>query len=161
MFQQFCRIGRLLALCASCLTGLAACGSPVDGSAPSDALSRAESPAGQPASALEPATAAVVPGESAAMMVFVDPETGERVSRPMTEAQRQMARSVQVDRSSEGLEVVRRPDGSIVVDLQGRFQHTAVARRGPDGSVQLDCDTDAEPLGQGAAARSSAPSPLE
>ena len=85
------------------------------------------------------------------MMVYLDPETGQRVSRPITEAQRQMSRSARtrLNRSSEGLEVVHRPDGSMMVDLQGRFRNTSVVRRGTDGSLHLECDTDAEPLGHG------------
>ena len=92
------------------------------------------------------------------MMVFVDPETGQRVSRPITEAQRQMSRSARarLNRSSEGLDVVHRPDGSMMVNLQGRFQNTSVVRRAADGSLRMDCGTDAEPLGHDASEQSSA-----
>ena len=51
---------------------------------------------------------------------------------------------------SEGLDVVHRPDGSMMVNLQGRFQNTSVIRRAADGSLRMDCGTDAEPLGHDA-----------
>ena len=144
---------------AFCLSALAACSSSENGSAPTDAQSRPSLALVQTASASAAAAAPTEPGDGAAMVVFLDPETGQRVSRPITEAQRQMSRSARarLNRSSEGLEVVHRQDGSMMVNLQGRFQNTSVVRRESDGSLHLDCDTDAEPLGHEASVHSHAP----
>jgi len=44
-----------------------------------------------------------------------------------------------LSRSFEGLVQVRHPDGSVSVDLQGRFQEFAVVRVGPDGKPVYRC----------------------
>ena len=156
---------RVIPVLASCLSALAACSSSENSPARTDVQSRPGLVAEQLASALPPAAAPTGSGDGAAMMVYLDPETGQRVSRPITEAQRQMSRSARarLNRSSEGLEVVHRPDGSMMVELQGRFQNTSVVRRGRDGSLHLECDTDAEPLGHDASVHTSAlaPAPLK
>lgn len=47
-----------------------------------------------------------------------------------------------LSQSSEGLVEVRMPDGSTMIDLQGRFQMTSQATVQADGRVKTDCDTD-------------------
>lgn len=44
-----------------------------------------------------------------------------------------------VNQSTEGLVEVRRPDGSVSMDLQGRFQSVSVARKEADGTVTQSC----------------------
>ena len=44
-----------------------------------------------------------------------------------------------LSRSTEGLEVVRRSDGSLMVDLQGRFQSISTARIDSEGGVEIGC----------------------
>lgn len=77
------------------------------------------------------------------MIVGVDPETG-RIG-PASAAQRAaLGPSVDeaVSRSDEGLVEVQHPDGSVHIDLQGRFQNYAVAHIGPDGRLTFQCVDD-------------------
>jgi len=72
--------------------------------------------------------------------VQVDGQTGQ--IKPLTpdEAQR-LADGIKqlVSKSTDGLTAVQHPDGSVSVDLQGRFQNVAVARKNDDGSVSQSC----------------------
>ena len=47
-----------------------------------------------------------------------------------------------LSRSLDGLLQVRHPDGSVSVDLRGRFQEFAVVRIGADGKPVLRCVED-------------------
>ena len=62
--------------------------------------------------------------------------------RPLTqeEAQR-MGEELKsrLNRSTDGLVEQRQPDGSVSMDLQGRFQSVVLARRNEDGSVAKSC----------------------
>jgi hypothetical protein len=44
-----------------------------------------------------------------------------------------------VSQSTEGLQPVRHADGSVELDLEGRFQNIAVVRRNADGTVSQSC----------------------
>lgn len=74
--------------------------------------------------------------------------TGAEDSRPTT------AREVagledlaqMIDRSTEGLEVVQRADGTLSVDLRGRFMSLAIARPQADGSEPVSCLIGSEAL---------------
>ncbi len=44
-----------------------------------------------------------------------------------------------LNQSTEGLVEVQHPDGSVSVDLEGRFQNVTVARINKDGSVSQSC----------------------
>jgi len=70
----------------------------------------------------------------------LDPQTGQ--VRPLTqeEAQR-MAEGIKqlVNQSTDGLQSVRHADGSVSVDLQGRFQNMAVVKRNDDGTLTESC----------------------
>jgi hypothetical protein len=70
----------------------------------------------------------------------VEGQTGQ--VRPLTqeEAQR-MAEEIKsrLNRSTVGLVEQRQPDGSVSMDLQGRFQSVVLARRNEDGSVAKSC----------------------
>ena len=159
MRQTLRRFRPVLVIRAFCLSALAACSSSENSPARTDVESRPGVALEQPALDSATGVAPTEPEDGAAMMVYLDPQTGQRVNRPITEAQRQMARSARarLNRSSEGLEVVHRPDGSMTVDLQGRFQNTSVVRRASDGTLHLECDTDAEPPGHDAVVHSPAP----
>lgn len=79
----------------------------------------------------------------AGMVIAYDPETG-RLGPPTVEqllALNPRERNA-VSRSLAGLIQVHHPDGSVSVDLQGRFQEFAVARIGPDGKPVLTCVED-------------------
>ncbi|HSE24173.1 MAG TPA: hypothetical protein VLB68_21070 [Pyrinomonadaceae bacterium] len=70
----------------------------------------------------------------------VEGQTGQ--VRPLTqeEAQR-MGEELKsrLNRSTAGLVEQRQPDGSVSMDLQGRFQSVVLARRNEDGSVAKSC----------------------
>jgi len=75
-----------------------------------------------------------------AQQMPLDPQTGQ--VRPLTqeEAQRMAAGIKQlVNQSTDGLQSVRHADGSVSVDLQGRFQNLAVMKRNDDGTLTESC----------------------
>jgi hypothetical protein len=96
-----------------------------------------EGPAVEAASsvAIHPNTA-TLPG-SAGRITGLDPETG-RPGKP-TASQRAAIRMPDLDRSSEGLRETRRPDGTRVIELEGRFQEYAIVRILPDGRKEQSC----------------------
>jgi hypothetical protein len=72
--------------------------------------------------------------------VQVDPQTGK--IKPLTpEEARQLADGLKtmLNKSTDGLEQVQNADGSVSMDLKGRFQNVAVARVNDDGSVEESC----------------------
>jgi hypothetical protein len=86
-------------------------------------------------------TAAVGGGDaapgSAAMRAYIDPETGEIQAGVGPVVPLSLDPGVQnaLRRDSEGLVEVRHADGSVSIDLQGRFQSVSVAHIGEDGTV--------------------------
>jgi len=91
-----------------------------------------------------PAKAVAAPAPArAGMVIAYDPETG-RLGPPTVEqllALDARERNA-VSRSLAGLIQVHHPDGSVSVDLQGRFQEFAVATIGADGKPVLRCVED-------------------
>jgi hypothetical protein len=79
-------------------------------------------------------------GKLAGQDVKVDSQTGD--IRPLTqdEAER-LATGIKplLNQSTEGLVQVQHADGSVSMDLQGRFQDVAVARMNQDGSISQSC----------------------
>ena len=62
--------------------------------------------------------------------------------RPLTQEEAQkLAEGLKgmLNRSSEGLVEEQHADGSVTVDLQGRFQSVAVARENDDGTITQSC----------------------
>lgn len=62
--------------------------------------------------------------------------------RPLTQAEAQeMAQGLKklLNQSTDGLEHVRHADGSVSVDLQGRFQSVVLAKKSGDGNVTQSC----------------------
>ena len=62
--------------------------------------------------------------------------------RPLTQEEAQkLAEGIKqlVNKSSDGLVSVRHPDGTVSMDLQGRFQNVALAKKNDDGSVSQAC----------------------
>lgn len=72
--------------------------------------------------------------------VPIDPQTG--LVRPLTqeEAQR-MAAGIKemVNQSTDGLQQVKQADGSVSMDLQGRFQNVSLAKRDENGNLVQSC----------------------
>jgi hypothetical protein len=72
--------------------------------------------------------------------VEVDSQTGKM--RPLTpEEAQKLAAGLKdmVNQSTEGLEQVQHDDGSVSMDLKGRFQNVTVARVNQDGSISQSC----------------------
>ena len=72
--------------------------------------------------------------------VQVDSQTGQIAGLTPEEARRLAAGLKQlVNQSTEGLVELQHSDGSVSVDLKGRFQNVTVARVNKDGSVSKSC----------------------
>ena len=72
--------------------------------------------------------------------VQVDSQTGEIQKLTPEEAAKLAAElKPMLNKSSEGLVEVQHPDGSLSMDLEGRFQNVTVARINKDGSVSQSC----------------------
>lgn len=81
-----------------------------------------------------------VPVNASGQQVAVDKQTG-KLRQPTAEEAKQLIDGLAplVNTSTEGLTAVRREDGSLSVDLQGRFMSVAVAKVGSDGKVEQKC----------------------
>ena len=59
---------------------------------------------------------------------------------PLTQAEsRQLAEQLEGNQTSEGLVQEKHGDGTVEVDLQGRFQNVMLAKRNDDGTVSAAC----------------------
>jgi hypothetical protein len=68
----------------------------------------------------------------------------ERVQAIMRDAYLSRA----LDRSGDALVAVERADGSVMVDLQGTFQHAMLVRVNPDGTHEMQCHDRIEPAAE-------------
>ena len=81
-------------------------------------------------------------------VVEVNNQTGE--VRPLSaEEQQQIANGMKnmLSQSDEGLKQVQRPDGSVSMNLEGRFQNVSVAQKNADGSISQSCVNSPETAG--------------
>ena len=77
--------------------------------------------------------------------VQVDPQTGQIKPMSPEEAQKLAAGlKTMLNRSTDGLVPERQADGSVSMDLKGRFQNVAVARVNADGTLEQACIDDPE-----------------
>ena len=70
----------------------------------------------------------------------LDPQTSQ--VRPLTQQEaKELAAGIKelVNQSTDGLQSVQHADGSVSIDLQGRFQSVAVAKRNEDGKLTQSC----------------------
>jgi hypothetical protein len=76
----------------------------------------------------------------AGQQVFVDPATG-RLRQPTPEEAQRLAEGLQemLNDSPDGLEVIQLPDGTMLVDLQGRFENVSLATVDAGGGLSLTC----------------------
>ena len=59
---------------------------------------------------------------------------------PLTQAESQrLAEQLEGNQTSEGLVQEKHGDGTVAVDLQGRFQNVTLAKRNDDGTVSAAC----------------------
>jgi hypothetical protein len=96
-------------------------------------------PAAPPEQAAAQVPAGAAPVGAAGIFGFIDPETGGLSSTP-TDAQRAEMRAMlanSLNWSYEGLAEVAMPDGSFMLDLQGRFLSMLVVQVAPDGTRQF------------------------
>jgi len=72
--------------------------------------------------------------------VQVDSQTGQ-VRQMTPEEAKQLADGLKgmLNKSTDGLVQEQRADGTVSMDLQGRFQNVTVAKVNPDGSVTQSC----------------------
>lgn len=77
--------------------------------------------------------------------VVIDRQTGQTRSLTPEEAQR-LAEGIKqlVNQSSDGLVEVHHADGSVSMDLQGRFQNVMLAKKDADGKISQSCVNDLE-----------------
>jgi len=85
-----------------------------------------------------PATA---PG-TASLRAYLNPETGEIEAGPVVGAEVELDPDTQnaLRRDTEGLVEVHHADGSVSIDVQGRFQNVSLARVNSDGTVTICSD---------------------
>jgi hypothetical protein len=72
--------------------------------------------------------------------VQVDPQTGQ--IKPLSPAEAQELADglkTMLNKSTEGLVPEKHADGSVSIDLQGRFRNVAVARVNADGTLEQSC----------------------
>jgi hypothetical protein len=81
---------------------------------------------------------AVVAGQK----VAIDAKTG-KLRQPTAEESRRLGQAMKtmINHSTEGLTVKEHANGMKSVDLQGRFQSVAVAKKNADGTVNERCVT--------------------
>ncbi len=79
------------------------------------------------------------PAAPAGVRAFIDPATG-KLRPPRTEEKRQLVSTAR-GRSSRTYEVVVRPDGTRLVQLDDAFSMSVVATTGPDGALRYRCVT--------------------
>jgi hypothetical protein len=72
--------------------------------------------------------------------IQVDTQTGE-IKRLTPQEAQQLANGLapMLDNSTDGLVQVRHADGSVSMDLQGRFQNVTVIKVNTDGTVEQGC----------------------
>ena len=82
------------------------------------------------------------PGESGALRVYIDPETGEYTTPPAPEvpAARKLPSPAALSTSHEGLEEQPSPvpGGGTLVDLKGRFRSPLVATIDSNGKTKIE-----------------------
>ena len=98
--------------------------------------------------------------EAAGMVIGIDPETG-RLGMPTREQLKELSdlEQIRLDHGPANLIEEHHQDGSVSVDLQGRFQEFATVRIGPDGKKTFRCVDGAENAERTLAGPDNAPAP--
>ena len=138
---------------------------PVSRAAESGNVATPTNPAGRPTTA-HPAADGAGPGSAtsavptavaphqAGMVVGIDPETG-KIGPPTAEQRAELdqiaaSQNALLSRSAVGLTEEHRADGTVHVNLQGRFQEYATVRIGPDGKKTFGCVEDTSGISKSA-----------
>jgi hypothetical protein len=77
----------------------------------------------------------------------VNPQTLQQAPLTQDEAQ-QLADQLQGNKATDGLVEEKHEDGTVSVDLQGRFQNVTLAKKNDDGSVSSSCVDTPEAAGE-------------
>ncbi len=88
-------------------------------------------------------------GAAQGFKVYLDPKTGALSDQPVGEPTNMTLdhlRAVALNQSTEGLEIVRMPDGSEIVNLEGRFQHALEIHIADGGALVVRCAVHGEHL---------------
>jgi hypothetical protein len=95
------------------------------------------------------------------MVVGIDPETG-RLGMPSPEDMLQLSAPERIGlmRSAAGLEAVRLPDGTVMINLQGRFMDYSVVRLDAAGRPRIGCVDDPRSLSRFLGTGEAAPEPV-
>lgn len=75
---------------------------------------------------------------SSGQQAAVDAKSG-KLRQPTPEEVKQLTESMVMNDSVEGLTPTTTADGGVMVDLQGRFQSVAIAKKNPDGTLAQTC----------------------
>jgi len=75
---------------------------------------------------------------SSGQQVAVDANSG-KLRQPTPEEVQKLTESLTMNDSVEGLTARTTADGGLAVDLQGRFQSVAIAKKNPDGTIAQSC----------------------
>ena len=77
------------------------------------------------------------------VQVAIDPVTGQ-LRPPTPEEAGALAASLEqiFNQSTEGLQAEQRADGTLALDLRGRFLSAALVRKNADGSLNIQCTND-------------------
>ena len=83
------------------------------------------------------------PRQSQAVSALAAPQDPQNAQiRPLTQEEAQRLAAALKDlanQSTDGLKPAQHADGSVSIDLDGRFQNVALARRNSDGSIVQGC----------------------
>ena len=69
--------------------------------------------------------------------VQIDSQTGKL--KPLTTQELAESLKNMVNKSADGLTQVQHEDGSMSMDLEGRFRHVVIAREREDGTLSMSC----------------------
>jgi hypothetical protein len=85
---------------------------------------------------------AVTSNKQSAARVYIDPETRKLGGPPPGTELPGLSIALQnkLSRSDEGLEKRLLPNGTLLVNLQGRFQNMSVVTMTPDGETHITCN---------------------
>ena len=100
----------------------------------------------EPAAQDDAQISAVTSTSHSAVRVYIDPET-RRLGGPPPGIEPpglSIAKQKMLSRSEQGLEKRLLPDGTLLVNLQGRFQNMSVVTRTPDGETRITCNHSAD-----------------
>ena len=112
-------------------------------------VARAEPSAGEAGADQAEQTLVVVDTGRKAGRVFLDPETGRPGPPPQARrAELSVASRQRLNRSSQGLQPQTLPDGTLLVNLQGRFQNMSVVTLDHNGDHHLTCGHSIEAIEQ-------------